>query len=141
MSWNAPKNWAEAIASVERGWAFNFQKEGLRGAYIAVCSDPRHELVAGHLDDFAHEIIASRDRLHAAYMSEGRPECFTPEDVIYFVMKDRNPIAYVTRGGNVKVNPLTLRAPREYRRALIEVEPALKVYAEFCAARKLADWL
>lgn len=140
MSWHAPQNWAEATGSIERGWAFNFERLGVRGAAVAVCGDPRYELI-GYLDDFAHEIIASYDRLHAAYMSVNRPECFTPEDVVYFVMKDRNPIAYVNRGGEVKVNPKTLQAPREYRRALVEVEPALKVYAEFCAARRIEDWL
>jgi len=140
MSWNAPKNWAEATGSIERGWAFNFEKQSVRGARVAVCGDPRYELI-GHLDDFAHEIIASYDRLHAAYMSQNRPECFTPEDVVYFVMKDRNPIAYVTRGGEVKVNPKTLQAPREYQQALKKVKSALETYAKACAAVELTDWL
>lgn len=140
MSWHAPKNWSEAAGSVERGWAFNYQGQGVRGEYVAVCGDPRYKLL-GDVDEFAREIIASYDRLHAAYMAEGRPECFTSDDVVYFVTKDRNPIAYVTRSGDVKVNPTTLQAPSEYRRVLIEVEPALKAYAKYCAARRLTDWL
>jgi hypothetical protein len=140
MSWNAPKNWDEAVFSVSRGFRFYWDKEGISSGTVAVCGDPRRELL-GHLDEFAHEIIASYDRLHAAYMSEGRPGCLLAEDIVYFVMVNRNPIAYVTRGGEVKTNPKTRQADSKTKKALKRLFPALEEYGRSLASADPSNWL
>ncbi|WNM69984.1 hypothetical protein SEA_GUYFAGIERI_81 [Rhodococcus phage GuyFagieri] len=142
MSWNAPQNWSEALASVERGFLFSARPLGVSSGTVAVCGDPRRDLT-GWLGDFERAIIADYDALHADYMEHGRayvnrPDA--PDTVIYFVMRDRNALAAITRSGVVKINPETERAPRRYRDALARITPALEAFGERLRASREGRW-
>jgi len=137
MSTHAPVNYSEVCASVSHGFVFHSRPLGIRGAHVAVCGDPRYYLT-GHLDDFAHKIIASYDRLHADYMAHGRAAALRADDVTYFVMRDGNALAYVTRNGALAVNPATPRGLRRYSDALERMTPALLQYGDQRDARLAA---
>ena len=51
------------------------------------------------------------------------------DDVYYFVTRDGNALAYVTRAGRVVVNPRVKSGARRYVDALRRVYPALQAQA------------
>ncbi len=134
MSWYAPQNWAEALRSVEAGFTFSARGPlAVQGETAhAVCGHySTRSALFGHLDDFAHRIIESNDELHARYMGGmDRWEAQRPDDVTYFVCRDGNALAYVTRAGQVVVNDAVAQSAARYRNALTRFMPALQVYAE-----------
>lgn len=133
MSWNAPQNWAEVTRSVEAGFTFS-----ARGP-LRVQGDTAHAVCGhystrsalfGHLDDFAHRIIESNDDLHDRYMGGmDRWAAQRPDDVTYFVCRDGNALAYVTRIGQVVVNEQVAQSAARYRNAMTKLMPALERYA------------
>ena len=132
MSWNAPTNWSEALASIERGFGFNSASLRVSGdTAAAVCGHlSTRAVLSGHLDEFAHTIIASNDDLHARYMlHDASMPVERADDVYYFVTRDGNALAYVTRAGRVVVNPRVKSGARRYVDALRRVYPALQAQA------------
>lgn len=134
MSWNSPQTWAEALDSVRLGYSFNARQLGIAGDRAdAVCGHySTRGALSGHLDDFAHRIIESNDQLHERYMASNRWQAERPDDVSYFVTRDGNALAYVTRAGDVVVNPMVDRgADRRFVDAVRRLLPALQDYAEY----------
>ena len=130
MSWYSPRTWAEIETSVAAGWSFNATRHGVTGTPIGVLTSVRGPLY-GHLDDFAHDVIASCDRVNAAYMSAGRDQAYGPEDYVYVVARDGNAIAGVTHSGEVRTNPGAAIGARRYADAIARIRPALMTLALF----------
>lgn len=128
MSWNAPQNWAEVLSSVERGFAAHSVRLGIRIERAdAVCGHySTRAVLMGHLDDFARHIIASNDALNERYMASNRWQAERDDDVSLFVVRDGNALAYVTRSGEVVVNPRAEIGARRYRDALARLIPSLE---------------
>lgn len=139
MSWNAPQTWAEVEQSVEAGFSFGARPLGVQGNYAhAVCGHfSTRAILSGHLDDFAHRIIESNDDLHARYMGGmNRWAAQRDDDVTYFVCRDGNALAYITRAGEVVVNERVTQASPRYRNAMVRLMPALQRHAD---ARKIRN--
>jgi hypothetical protein len=135
MSWNSPQNWVEVTDSVRRGFSFSSRRLGVSAKRAdAVCGHySTRGALSGHLDMFARRIMVSNDELHTRYMSSNRWQAERDDDVAYFVMRDGNALAYVTRVGEVVVNSVTEHGLPRYRNALARLLPALREYATYRA--------
>jgi hypothetical protein len=138
MSWQSPTNWSETISSVAAGYSFNAKTLKVRGNYIAVLTDVRRDgALYGHLDDFAREIIAANERQTQHYMS-GNGRFINGNDIVYYVSRDGNALAYVTRDGQVRINERAVQGLPRYADAINRLMPALEAYA---AKRIVSDQL
>ena len=125
MSWYSPRTWDEIAVSIAAGWSFNARRHRVSGTPIYVLTSVRGALY-GHLDDFAHEVIASCDRVNAAYMAAGRDQAYGPDDYVYVVARDGNAIAGITYSGRIRVNPAAAIGARRYTDAIARIRPALR---------------
>lgn len=127
MSWYAPQTWAEVIAAIECGYVFNSTRLGVKAdhAHLVCGHYSTRAMLSGHLDDFAQHIIASNDGVHERYMSSDRYHAQKPDDVAYFVMRDGNALVYITRAGDVVVNPRVDAGLPRFRDAVRRMRPAL----------------
>ena len=134
-----PQNWSDILAAATRGHAFNATRHGVKGEQIFVLSTVRG-ILSGHLDDFARDIIASNDRVRDAYRAPGgnRDNAFSPDDFVYVVTRDGNPLAAVTFAGAVRIASPRGMLPR-YATALRRIVPALQQQAANTAAYRAAD--
>ena len=146
MSWFSPQNWAEVVQSVERAWSFNSRRLGVKADHAhLVCGHlSTRATLSGHLDDFAHHIIASNDGVHERYMAPGgdRWNAERPDDVTYFVCRDGNALVYMTRSGDIAVNPACQSASVRYQNAIRHIMPAMERLAEYAKRTHLfqEDW-
>lgn len=133
MGWHSPKTWAEIAATIEYGLWFNSSQLVVQAHFAhRVCGqDSTRGVLYGHLDDFAHRIIESNDDLHSRYTTAGfnRVTAERDDDVTYFVTRDGNAIAYLTRVNEVVINPQAERGLPRYRNAVRHLRPALEVLA------------
>lgn len=141
MSWYNPQTWAEVTAAIHAGYVFNSTRLGVKAdhAHLVCGHYSTRAMLSGHLDDFAKHIIESNDGVHERYMSSDRYQAQRPDDVAYFVTRDGNALAYITRAGDVVLNPRTDVGLPRYRNALRHLEPALKTLATRAAGGRFFE--
>lgn len=120
-------NWAQVLWNVKGGFYFYSNSLKLKGERLWVLSSPRAYLY-GHLDDFAHMVIAAQDARKARYLHEmgGDGTKDAPGDIAYLVIRKGNALIAVRRNGEILVNERARTGDPYYSKAIARLEPVLK---------------
>lgn len=142
MTYFSPNGWREVVQNIEHAGVFHCTRLNVRAdhAHLVCGNSSTRAVLLGHLDDFAHRIIESNDNLHKRYMSPGmdRWTAERDDDVAYFVCRDGNALAYITRAGDVAVNErAAAQTERRYSSAVGHILPAMNVLAGYARQTRL----
>lgn len=117
-------NWNQVLWNISRGFYFYSLSLRLRGERLWVLSDVRQYL-HGHLDEFAHMVIAAQDERKARYLeSHGSKD--EPNDIAYLVMRKGNALIAIRRNGEILVNERAKSGDPYYAKAIERLEPVFR---------------